>query len=466
MHDIRFIRENPEKFDAALQRRGLSAKAKEILDLDVEKRAAQTEAQELQAKRNEASRQIGEIKKQGGDAAAVMADVAAMKDRMTKLDDMQKLYAVRLNDLLVSLPNINADDVPDGKDENDNKELRRVGNPPHIDAPRQHFELGEQLGQMDFANAAKLSGARFTILKGQLARLERALGDFMLDLHTEEFGYTEVSPPLLVKDEIVFGTGQLPKFADDLFIASRTKSRDELLREALSYADDAELAALQKGELSLIDAVTKALSRAPVKEDLWLVPTAEVPLTNMVAGDILDRGQLPLRLTARTPCFRSEAGSAGKDTRGMLRQHQFYKVELVSITAPDQSEAEHERMTACAEEVLKRLGLPFRTIVLCTGDTGFCSRKTYDIEVWLPGQNAYREISSCSNCWDFQARRMNARCRAAGDKQTEIVHTLNGSGIAVGRALIAVMENYQQPDGSIIVPDVLRKYMGGLERIA
>ena len=466
MHDIRFIREQPEIFDAALKRRNLTPQSGDILALDGERRAAQTEMQELQAKRNDTSKQIGEIKRQGGDAEALMQQVAAMKERLSNLEDMDRLYARRLQELLSSLPNMPFADVPEGKDEHDNQELRRFGTPATLHAPREHFELGEALGLMDFDTAAKLSGARFTILKGALARMERALGDFMLDTHTEDFGYTEISPPLLVKDEIMFGTAQLPKFADDQFTASRTKSRDELLHEALSYADPAELESLQKGEISLADIVANALSRAPTKEDLWLIPTAEVPLTNLVNNAIVEREKLPLRVTARTPCFRAEAGSAGKDTRGMLRQHQFYKVEMVSITAPDQSEAEHERMTACAETILKRLELPFRTIVLCTGDMGFASRKTYDIEVWMPGQKTYREISSCSNCGDFQARRMNARCRAAGDKQTEFVHTLNGSGVAIGRCLIAIMENYQQPDGSIIVPQVLRKYMNGLERIA
>ena len=465
MHDIRFIRENPEAFDAGMKRRNLTPMATEIMAMDSERRTAQTEMQELQAKRNDVSKQIGDVKRSGGNADAMMAEVAAMKERLASLEDMDRLYARRLQEVLAGLPNIPAADVPDGKDENDNMELRRVGQPLVMNNPRQHFELGETLGLMDFETAAKLSGARFTVLKGALARMERALGDFMLDLHSQEFGYTEISPPLLVRDEIMFGTAQLPKFADDQFTAARTKSRDELLHEALSFANPAEMAGLQKGEMSLADVVAKALARAPIKEDLWLVPTAEVPLTNMVNNAIVEREKLPLRLTARTPCFRAEAGAAGKDTRGMLRQHQFYKVEMVSITAPDQSQAEHERMTECAETVLKRLGLPFRTIVLCTGDMGFAVRKTYDVEVWMPGQNTYREISSCSNCGDFQARRMNARCRSATEKQNEFVHTLNGSGVAIGRCLIAVMENYQQADGSIIVPDVLRPYMAGMERI-
>jgi len=465
MHDIRFIRENPEAFDKAMKRRGLEPKSPELISMDSERRSAQTEMQELQAKRNELSKQVGEIKRQKGDAEPLMQQVAAMKERLAELEEKDRILAAQLQHALSSIPNIQDPGIPDGKDEHDNKEIRRIGQPSLINNPKQHFELGEALGLMDFENAAKLSGARFTILKGALARMERALGEFMLDLHTTEFGYTEVSPPLLVKDDIMYGVGQLPKFADDMFMVGRTKSREDLLHEALSYVNDAEMAKLRQGEMSLIDVVDRALSRAPVKEDLWLVTTAEVPLTNIVANEIIEKEKLPLRMTARTPCFRSEAGSAGKDTRGMLRQHQFYKVELVSITAPDQSDAEHERMTQCAETVLKRLELPFRTVTLCTGDAGFCSRKTYDIEVWMPGQNTYREISSCSNCWDFQARRMNARCRAAGEKQTEFVHTLNGSGIAIGRCLIAVIENYQQPDGSIIVPTALRKYMGGIERI-
>lgn len=454
MHDIKLIREQPEAFDKGLGRRGLSPVSPEILKMDSDRRAAQTEMQELQAKRNEVSKQIGEVKKKGGDAASLMQQVAAMKDRLAALEEQDRDYARRLQDVLSSLPNIPFEDVPDGKDEHDNKELRRTGQPRLINNPKEHFDLGEKLGLMDFETAAKLSGARFTILRGALARLERALGDFMLDLHTEEFGYTEISPPLLVKDEIMYGTAQLPKFEEDQFWGIRGEIFRDVSEEEVEGKDPL---ALQSAYLAY---------RNKVKETrLGLIPTAEVPLTNLVNNMIVEREKLPLRVTARTPCFRAEAGAAGKDTRGMLRQHQFYKVELVSITAPDQSKAEHERMTECAETVLKRLELPFRTIVLCTGDMGFASRKTYDIEVWMPGQNTFREISSCSNCGDFQARRMNARCKAAGEKQTEFVHTLNGSGIAIGRCLIAIMENYQQPDGSIVVPTVLRKYMGGLEKI-
>ncbi len=432
MHDIRLIRENPDAFDASLARRGLSPVAHAILDLDTQRRAAQTSMQELQAKRNEASRQVGEIKRQGGATDALMQEVAAMKAELARLEEEDRALGIKLTEWLAALPNLLAADVPLGKDENDNKELRRFGTPRLIEAPRQHFELGETLNLMDFETAAKLSGARFTILRGGLARLERALGDFMLDTLTEEFGYTEISPPLLVKNDAMFGTAQLPKFAEDQFAV---------------YAGFGKETATDK--------------TAP---SFWLIPTAEVPLTNMVREQITERGLLPLRVTAKTPCFRSEAGAAGRDTRGMIRQHQFYKVEMVSVTAPDESDAEHERMVACAETILNRLELPFRTIVLCSGDTGFAARKTYDIEVWLPGQKAYREISSCSNCGDFQARRMNARCRTEGEKQTEFVHTLNGSGVAIGRCLIAVMENYQQPDGSIAVPLALRKYMNA-ERI-
>jgi len=377
--------------------------------------------QEIQARRNEASKEIGKAKREGRDAEALMAEVAGLKDRVQQIEEEERAAGATLDSFLVSLPNLPADDVPDGPDETANVELRRVGEPPRINTALEHFDLGEKLGMMDFSAGAKLSGARFTVLRGKLARLERALGQFMLDLHVTEHGFTEVMPPLLVRDEATFGTGQLPKFSEDLF---RTNTGH------------------------------------------WLIPTAEVPLTNLVADRILDLEDLPLRMTALTPCFRSEAGAAGKDTRGMIRQHQFWKVEMVSVTGPDQSQAEHERMTECAETVLKRLGLPFRTIVLCTGDMGFSARKTYDIEVWLPGQNTYREISSVSNCGDFQARRMKARCRPRGEKNTQFVHTLNGSGVAVGRCLIAVMENFQQPDGSIIVPEALQPYMGGLDRIS
>lgn len=420
MHDIKFIRDNPAAFDDGLRRRNLDSQSGVILGLDTARRALQTELQELQSRRNDISKKIGEIKKTGGDAAALTAEVNAMKDKMAELEGKEKEAAAKVEEALSTIPNIPADDVPNGKDEKDNVELRKFGEPKKMAKTKEHYEVGEALGLMDFDTAAKLSGARFTLLKGQLAQLERALANFMLDIHTRENGYTEMSPPLMVRDEIMFGTGQLPKFAEDQFKTTH---------------------------------------------GLWLIPTAEVPLTNVAYDAILDAAQLPLRFVAKTPCFRAEAGAAGKDTRGMLRQHQFYKVELVSITTPDQSNAEHERMVACAEGILKRLELPFRTIVLCTGDMGFCSRKTYDIEVWLPGQNTYREISSCSNCGDFQARRMKGRFREAGGKSTQFLHTLNGSGVAVGRCLIAVLENYQQDDGSVVIPAALRPYMGGVERI-
>ncbi len=431
MHDIKLIRDYPEALDKALARRHMAPISSEILRLDGERRAMQTAMQEAQAQRNDLSRQVGELKRKGEDAASVMAQVAQVKDRLADYEIREKELGSQLESLLSTIPNRPADDVPEGVDEHDNKEIRRVGTPRGMNAPLEHYDLGEKLGQMDFERAAKMSGARFTILSGPLARLERAIGNFMLDLHTGTFGYTEVSPPLLVKDEIMYGTAQLPKFIDDQFCA-------------------------------IAGPVSKANAETP---RWWLVPTAEVPLSNLVYDEILEKEKLPIRVTARTPCFRAEAGSAGRDTRGMLRQHQFYKVELVSITAPEESKAEHERMTECAETVLKKLEVPFRTVVLCTGDMGFSSQKTYDIEAWLPGQNMYREISSCSNCGDFQARRMNARCRGAGEKQTSFVHTLNGSGVAIGRCLIAVMENYQNSDGSIEVPAVLRPYMGGLEKI-
>ena len=421
MFDLRWIRESPEAFDTGLTRRGLEPASARVLDLDARRRQAQTELQELQTARNTASKAIGEAKGRGQDAEAQMAEVARIKETMAKAEAAEREVAAELDELLSGLPNTPAPDVPDGPDESANVCLRTVGEAPAFDfEPKQHFDLGEALGLLDFETAAKLSGARFVVIRGALARLHRAIANFMIDLHTAEHGYTEVMPPYLVRDHVLYGTGQLPKFGDDLF---RTTG------------------------------------------DFWLIPTAEVPLTNLVAGDILDEAALPLRVTALTPCFRSEAGAAGKDTRGMLRQHQFDKVEMVSIAHPERSEEELERMTACAEEVLKRLGLHYRVVVLSTGDMGFGARKTYDIEVWLPGQGAFREISSCSNCWDFQARRMNARFRPATGKGTRFVHTLNGSGVAVGRALIAVMENYQRADGSFEIPEVLRPFMGAMSAI-
>ena len=475
MHDIRTIRDNPEAFDAALRRRGLPAMSAELLAIDRRRRAAITGSEQTQARRKALSKQIGIARGKGEPADALVAEVNSLDTVQKTAEKSVADSGNELEALLAGIPNLPAADVPDGKDEHDNREVRRVGNPRNFPFdPRDHVVIGEGLGLMDFAAAAKMSGARFVVLKGQLARLERALAQFMLDLHTAPAsgplgGYTEVDPPLLVRDEAMFGTGQLPKFQEDQFMSTNVASRDKLLKDALRYAPEltaVDLDALREGTIDLLEFMERVLQRAPAKEDLWLVPTAEVPLTNLVRETILDEKDLPLRYTAWTPCFRSEAGAAGKDTRGMIRQHQFPKVELVSITTPEQSAAEHERMTGCAEEVLKRLGLPFRTVTLCTGDMGFAARKTYDIEVWLPGQNAYREISSCSNCGDFQARRMNARYRPREGKGTHFVHTLNGSGLAVGRTLIAVLENYQNEDGTVTVPEALRSYMGGVDRIS
>ncbi len=422
MHDIRWIRDNAAAFDSALETRGLGSQAEPLIALDGRRRAVTTELQDAQTRRNEASKLIGQAKSKGEDAEALIREVADIKERMQALEEEERELTDRLTEALSGIPNLPFGDVPVGEDEDANVELRRIGVPPSFDfEPKDHVEIGEGLAGMSFEKASRLSGARFVVLSGQVARLERALGAFMLDLHTREFGYTEVAPPVLVRSEALYGTGQLPKFAEDLF---RTDN------------------------------------------DFWMIPTAEVPLTNLVAGDILDEGDLPVRVTALTPCFRSEAGSAGRDTRGMLRQHQFNKVELVSIVHPDRSDEEHERMTGAAEEVLKRLGLAYRVVVLSTGDMGFSARKTYDLEVWLPGQDTYREISSCSNCGDFQARRMRARFRPEGGKGTGFVHTLNGSGVALGRCLIAVLENYQQADGSVLVPEALRPYMGDQERLS
>jgi len=446
MHDIRWIRENPEAFDTALTRRGLTGEAKRLIEIDERRRATIQKAEAAQARRNAASKEIGEAKKKKDEAAAakLMAEVAELKTAMPALEAEEKAAAKELGDALAWIPNLPLAEVPDGADEHGNVEHHKFGAEREYGfAPKQHFELGEALGQMDFETAAKLSGARFVVLKKGLARLERALGQFMLDLHTTEHGYTEVNPPLLVRDDVMFGTTQLPKFEEDQFWAIK----GELMSApGASEADDA-------GRLARLRT-----------ERLGLIPTAEVSLTNLVRESIVDEAALPMRLTACTPCFRAEAGAAGKDTRGMIRQHQFTKVELVSITTPEQSLDEHERMLACAEEVLRRLDLHYRVVTLCTGDMGFASQKTYDIEVWLPGQNMYREISSCSVCGEFQARRMNARVRAK-DRSVRHVHTLNGSGVAVGRALIAVMETYQQGNGSVAVPDALAPYMGGLKTI-
>jgi seryl-tRNA synthetase len=416
MHDIKFIRDNPGAFDKGLAKRGLAGQAAALIALDERRRGIIATLQALQERRNAASKEIGQAvgKVDKAKAEALKAEVARIKDRMPAEEEALKAAEASLLNALAAIPNLPADDVPEGSDESANVEIRRHGKPKGLNTAKQHFEIGEAMGLMDFETAAKISGARFVVLKGALARLERALGNFMIDLHTREHGYTEINPPLIVRDETMFGTAQLPKFAEDQFHTT---------------------------------------------DGRWLIPTAEVSLTNLVRESVVEEDALPIRVTAWTPCFRSEAGAAGRDTRGMIRQHQFSKVELVSITSPEQSGDEHERMTQCAEEVLRRLDLPFRTLALSTGDIGFSAHKTYDIEVWLPGQNAYREISSCSVCGDFQARRMDARFRPKASKGPRFVHTLNGSGVAVGRALIAVLENYQNPDGSVTIPQVLRPYM-------
>ncbi len=424
MHDIRLIREAPDAFDAVMARRGLSSVSAEILAIDTARREKITASEAAQAERNSASKDVGQAKARGDEAEfeRLRKLVGEKKDEIARLSEEAEAEDAKLNDILMSLPNAPLDDVPDGADESDNVELRRWGTPRDFDIdPKEHFEIGESMGTMDFEAAAKLSGSRFAVLSGSLIRLHRALAQFMIDTHVDENGLTEVWTPVLVRDEAMLGTGQLPKFAEDSY---RTTN------------------------------------------GWWLIPTAEVTLTNLVAGHIVDEDYLPRRYTAWTQCFRSEAGSAGKDTRGMLRQHQFEKVEMVSITRPEDSLEEHDRMTRCAEGILEKLNLPYRTMILCTGDLGFGGRRTHDIEVWLPGQNTYREISSCSVCGDFQARRMNARFRRSGEKRPEFVHTLNGSGLAVGRTLIAVMENYQGSDGSIAIPDVLHSYMRGATRIS
>ena len=420
MLDLKLIRDEPDTVDAALKRRGLDAVSANVLSLDSERRDLQTRMQDLQQQRNQASKAIGDAKRKGEDASEAMAAVAKIKDDIQQLTENEEAVGERLKAILETLPNLPATDVPDGADESENLEVKRIGEPRRENDLKDHVDIGEALGQIDFSAAADLSGSRFVLLRGDLARLERALGQFMLDLHSTEHGYQETAPPFLVRSDALYGTGQLPKFAEDLFHTT---------------------------------------------SDHWLIPTAEVPLTNLVADKILEEVELPYRFTALTPCFRSEAGSAGRDTRGMLRQHQFAKVEMVSITTPEQSVDEHERMAQCAETVLQRLELPYRVVSLCTGDLGFAARKTYDLEVWLPGQNTYREISSCSNCGDFQALRMKERYRPEGSKSTRPVHPLNGSGVAVGRALIAVIENHQQADGRVAIPDVLRPYMGGKTHI-
>jgi len=465
MHDIKLIRDDPVAFDEGLKRRGLAPLSAEVCKRDAELRTLLTKLQQMQARRNEASKQIGQAKAKKDDAQAqtLMAEVAGLKAEIQQGENEERRLQAVLNDFLATIPNLPAADVPVGADEKANAELRRSGEKPAMTfKPKEHFELGEALGQMDFETAAKMSGARFVVLKRQLARLERAIAQFMLDLHTEKFGYTEVSPPILVRDQAMFGTGQLPKFKEDQFFSAQMSWRQERLEQILEPLNEE----VKRGEKPAAEVVQELIEKADTTEQFWLIPTAEVSLTNLVREQILDEKLLPFRFTAYTPCFRAEAGAAGKDTRGMIRMHQFSKVELVSITTPEQSADEHERMTNCAQEVLKRLGLHHRVMLLCSGDMGFSAKKTYDLEVWLPGQNMFREISSCSNCGDFQARRRNARYRPDGEKNTRFVHTLNGSGLAVGRTLVAVLENCQQADGSILVPEALRGYMGGLERIA
>jgi seryl-tRNA synthetase len=470
MYDIKWIRENADTFDTGLSRRGLEPLSAKLIALDERRRAAITKSEQAQARRNAASKEIGaaKAKKDEATASALMAEVAELKTKMPEYEADTKKLGDELDKELAQIPNLPAADVPDGKDEHDNVEKSRHGEPRQFSfTPKEHFDLGADLGMMDFELAAKLSGARFVVLQKGLARLERALGQFFLDTHTsEKGGYTEVNPPLLVKDDVMFGTAQLPKFEDDQFMTAR--GLPEVLsvwKEEIERSSQA-LQSLASGKSPNLETSNRLqeIQGTELSQTLWLIPTAEVPLTNLVRESIVDEDSLPRRYTACTPCFRAEAGAAGRDTRGMIRQHQFTKVELVSITRPEDSAAEHERMLSCAEEVLKQLGLHYRVITLCTGDMGFASQKTYDIEVWLPGQNAYREISSCSVCGDFQARRMNARYRDKNNKPA-FVHTLNGSGVAVGRALIAVMETYQQADGSILVPDVLKPYMGGMTRI-
>jgi seryl-tRNA synthetase len=492
--DIRWIRENRDAFDAGLRKRGIEPGgdvkfSAELIEIDEARRRVITDLQEKQARRNAASKEIGKAKAakdvapeaREEMASKLMAEVAALKDALEAGEKEQKLRDEELRAALSVIPNIPLDEVPEGKDETGNKLIRTVGEPPKLggmNKPRQHFEIGEMLGLMDFETAAKLSGARFVVLKGQLARLERALGAFMLDLHTTKFGYTEIAPPMMVRDEVMYGTAQLPKFEDDQFETSRKKAMYQVLEDFFAsphghmLEERVHSLLIEKGqqvqktvEMEFTKQMNEFRLTYSDRERLWLIPTAEVPLTNLVREKITDEAELPIRVTAFTPCFRAEAGAAGKDTRGMIRQHQFSKVELVSITTPEQSMAEHERMTACAEEVLKRLGLAYRTMLLCTGDMGFSAHKTYDIEVWLPGQSTYREISSCSVCGDFQARRMNARYRPKGAKDVRPVHTLNGSGLAVGRTLIAILENYQEADGSVTLPDALVPYMGGQKKI-
>jgi seryl-tRNA synthetase len=481
MHDIRWIREHKDEFDRGLARRRLAPEAGKLLAIDERRRAAIQKFEQAQARRNAASKEIGQAKAKKDEAAAqmLMAEVNALKTDIPEMEKAAKTAEEELNALLAAIPNLPLAEVPDGKDEHGNVEHHKFGAKREYSfKPKQHFELGEALGMMDFEAAAKLSGARFVVLKGGLARMERALGQFMLDVHTSEpHSYTEVNPPLLVSSDTMFGTTQLPKFKDDQFptkiehlvgpeeydIAIPNPGQIEFLFKG-PRANELRQRFTGKVFINSHNAPIKEQIRPYIEDTLWLIPTAEVSLTNLVRESIVDESTLPMRFTACTPCFRAEAGAAGKDTRGMIRQHQFTKVELVSITTPEQSKDEHERMLACAEEVLRRLDLHYRVVMLCTGDMGFAARKTYDIEVWLPGQGMFREISSCSVCGDFQARRMNARFKGR-DGKNQFVHTLNGSGVAVGRALIAVMETYQEADGSIVVPDALAPYMGGVMKI-
>lgn len=467
MHDIKALRANPESFDAAWARRGLGPQTPEIIALDEQLRAAKAARMDGEAVRNAASKAIGaaKAKKDEAEATRLMAEVAAAKAAMEDASAKEASLTPQLDGLLAALPNLPDPSVPDGADEHANVEASRWGSPRSFNyAPKDHVALGEALGLMDFAAAARMSGARFVVLKGALARLERALGQFMLDTQTGERGYQEVNPPVLVRDHAMFGTGQLPKFKEDQFFAADMAGREEKFSEAVPDFDQRMIDAVHEGT-SPKQALSDAFDAATTSEQLWLIPTAEVSLTNIVREEILDEEALPLRMTALTPCFRAEAGSAGRDTRGMIRQHQFWKTELVTICSPDQSQVEHEHMVESAELILQKLDLPYRKMLLCTGDMGFSARKTYDLEVWLPGQDTYREISSISNCGDFQARRMNTRCRPRGAKDTRFVHTLNGSGLAVGRTLVAVLENYQNEDGTITVPEALRPYMGGIEVI-
>lgn len=479
MHDIKAIRENPDVYAAGWSSRGVEGAAElvaDILKLDGELRAAQTAGQDALAKRNAASKLIGAAmaKKDTAEADRLKGEVEALKAAIAEADAVEKDVGGRLRDLLAKQQNLAAADVPDGADEAENVEVLKWGTPRTTGPAKDHADLGEALGLLDFEAAARMSGARFAVLKGQLARLERAVGQFMLDMQTDQHGYLEVNPPYLVKDEAMFGTGQLPKFKGDLFGAASFWDAYEEDRQKHT----SELIALGQGPMVAPNAFTKArLARqrewgekfetGEFKASHWLIPTAEVSLTNLVREQILPEDEIatPIRMTALTPCFRAEAGSAGHDTRGLIRQHQFHKVEMVSITRPEDSAAEHERMTGCAEAVLQALALPYRKVLLCKGDMGFSATKTYDLEVWLPSQGTYREISSCSNCGDFQARRMDARFKRAGEKKTEFVHTLNGSGLAVGRTLVAIMENYQQDDGTIAVPEALKPYMGGIEQV-